>query len=99
MPCWTVTKTKLELKDANIVLLKKALERLGYHPILTGTTLQWEGGEYRSGRLTIRGANGEQKGKEIRQAYSGEIIRSQAAKMGWQVKQTAPNKYQVVRGR
>jgi hypothetical protein len=99
MPCWTVTTTKLELKNANLIFLKKALERLGYHVFERGGILTWENGEYRNGNLTMRGANGEAEGKKIRQAYSGEIVRAQAARMGWKVQQKGPNRYQVVKGR
>jgi hypothetical protein len=34
---------------------------------------------------------------QVRQAYSAEVVKSQARKYGWTLKQTAPFKYQVIR--
>jgi hypothetical protein len=35
--------------------------------------------------------------EQVRQAYSAEVVKSQARKYGWTLKQTAPFKYQVIR--
>lgn len=54
--------------------------------------------EYLNGKLVIYGpANRETIAAQVRQAYSAQVIQSQAKKYGWQLKEVAPFKYQVVR--
>lgn len=97
MPCNTITQVRLELQNANIDLLKKALEGLGKLPVKDGEKrLYWQGGNYNkdTGKLTVL----DQKfGETVKRAYSAEIVKAQAKRFGWQVKQTSEFKYQIIK--
>jgi hypothetical protein len=54
--------------------------------------------QYVNGTLVISGGqNQDWIVGQVRQAYSAEVVKSQARKYGWTLKQTAPFKYQVIR--
>jgi hypothetical protein len=54
--------------------------------------------QYVNGELVISGSgNVDTIREQVRQAYSAEVVKSQARKYGWTLKQTAPFKYQVIR--
>jgi len=96
MPCDTITQVKTVLEAVNVETFRTALQSLGYLTRQTNNLLQWNGGSLNltSGVLTTRS---DREGQEIRQAYSGEIVKKQAARFGWAVKKTSENKYQIIK--
>jgi hypothetical protein len=97
MPCNTMTRVKLELKKANMDLLKKAVEGIyGRVYVESKDRISWSGGSYdrNTGMLTVRS---ESEGNGIRRAYSTEIVTAQAKRFGWTMKQTGTNQYEVVK--
>ena len=98
MPCYSITTVSLKLMNANLDVLKKALEALGHRNVYqSGTTLYWgRNSSYnqKTGQLTVES---EQEGKAIKQGYSGQLVRKNASKFGWQVKQVSQNKFQIVK--
>ena len=99
MPCYTITTAKLELKNANPTLLKKAIEKLmgkGTQFQEARGVLYFNGGTYTkaTGILEVRN---EAVGRQIKRNYSGEVVYAQAKRFGWQVKQTAENKYEIIK--
>lgn len=94
----------IDLGKVDPTLLFQALQALGLNPQKTATGISWYGGEYnfasktasiRSSRMA--GQNAETATAEIKRAYSGEVVKSTAKKYGWQIKETAPYQYQVVK--
>ena len=99
MPCWTVRTTTLSTQKFDHKLLEQALQALGYRVNRSGPRVSWNGGHYENGEILFR------EGAEIaartlnliKQAYSTQIVMQTSRKYGWQLKQTAANKFQVVR--
>lgn len=99
MPCDTRYRVTLELKNASIDLLRKAVEQaLKEKATLYDDqkTLAWYGGGYNrdTGILTVRNAK---EGNAIKRAYSEQMVRAQAQRFGWQVKSLGNNKYEVIK--
>jgi len=98
MPCYTITTVKLVLTNANLDLLKKALEGIGYTAVKYGDKLFWKNGSYDKTKGTLSLVKGtEEQGNVIRRAYSTEVLKKNAAKFGWQLKKTQDNKYQLLK--
>ena len=98
MPCYTITEVKLELKNANLDLLTKAINKVGQNAYvqLRENGLVWNGGSYdkTTGILSVR--NGTD-GKLVKRAYSGEIVKAQASRFGWQYKEIKPFTYEIIK--
>jgi len=98
MPCDTITQVSLELTNANLDLLKKAIEEI------TGctarqykeTSLEWARGSYdkRRGLLSCRDTV---EAENIKRQYAAETVKAKAARFGWQVKKVDQFKYQVIK--
>jgi hypothetical protein len=97
VPCNTLTQVTLELKNANLDWLEKALKQLGYEPVRTRNGLAWRGGSYnqKTGELTSRNA---EEVNRIKRAYSCELVKHNASRFGWKVKMTGINKFQIQKG-
>lgn len=98
MPCYTITEVKLELKNANLALLTKAINNIMKNAYiqLRDNGLVWSGGSYdkATGMLSVRN---EADGKLIKRAYSREIVKSQASRFGWSIKETSQFKYEIIK--
>ena len=74
-----------------------ALNALKLAPTLIGNTIRFgirESYDIATGQMQLswnRSAN------EIKRAYSAEVVKSQAKKFGWQIKETGEYQYEVVR--
>lgn len=96
MPCNTITQVKSEMKDVDISLLRKTISNLGitdfYQP--NNNFLSWRGGCYEklTGKLTARN---ETEGQQIKRAYGSEIVKQQASRFGWGIKQVSEYKYEI----
>lgn len=78
-------------------LLYRALSELTLYPTRSGDMIFFgrnESFNTKTGELRIRDA---EKVAEIKRAYSAEIVKSQAKKYGWLLKETAPYQYQVIK--
>ncbi|MGH3428234.1 MAG: hypothetical protein ACRDQZ_11830 [Mycobacteriales bacterium] len=79
-------------KSTDIAVLKSGLEAKGYRVTERGKMLAFRDDQYRDG--TYNAATGELKideemdGNSIKQAYSEEIVMSQARAFDWQVEWT-----------
>lgn len=98
MPCYSIITVDLELKNANLSLLTKAINNImkNAYVQLRDNGLVWSGGSYdkRTGMLSVRS---ETDGKLIKRAYSCEIVKSQASRFGWQCKEIGQFKYQIIK--
>jgi len=97
MPCDTISTVSLELKNANRGFLKKAVESLGFTVSEDADGLYWRGGRYErtEGQIITRD---EEAGRRIKRLYTGEVVKHNATRFGWRVKQVSENKFQVQRG-
>ena len=103
MPCFNVVEIKLELDAARIAVLHEAMERLGYKR--EGERQLWRklgvSVALLGGRLTVIGriAAGLEEIRSRILMETSKVIVHQAAKInGWQVRWTADNRAQVIRG-
>lgn len=97
MPCDSIRETQIDLGKINPEILTAALNRLGLNARIQNGIIRFTGGTFYEGRLTSTSLNAEEQAKEIRRAYSGEVIRTQARKYGWQVKETGKNQLEVIK--
>ena len=108
MPCDTRTTVSVALNAADRELLFKAIAELGWRPVEIGGIIQC----YVQGLGTVSIENGMAKistyvyesadraegiVNKIKKAYSVEVVKSQAKKFGWQLKQTNENKFKALR--
>ena len=100
MPCYTVSTMAVQLKVADMDLLTKALQALNLAPYRTTSlpdVVTFGAGESFSkttGELRIRD---QATASRIKQAYAAEIVKAQAKRYGWTLKQTAPFQYQITK--
>lgn len=93
MPCWTVVTVTMELKNADLTILKKALENLGFQTVTQkGDMLYWDYNrasyDRRTGQITMNDRSmTSQVASKIKMEYSKENVRQQAKKFGWQVQE------------
>lgn len=104
MPCYTQQSSVVELgQQTDVKLLAKALEGLGYTVWVQRGTIEFSQGgsnygSFKDGRLTVTGLYSDEEDKKVfKRAYSTEVVRAASARFGWQVKESAPNTFQVVR--
>lgn len=101
LPCDTIITVKLEIKNAQIDIMKTTLENKGYtitHQdentlYFRGSTV-WDSGNFNktTGVVTSR-TNMDW----LRQAYTQEFIQQKVRRYGWQVKQTGENKFEILK--
>lgn len=97
MPCYTMSTVGVVLKVADLDMLQKALEREGEIVRKIGNRLEWSGGQSfnkDTSELRVRDASMAAK---LKQAYGAEIVRTQAKRYGWQLKEVAPYKFEVLK--
>ena len=104
MPCDTVQTSTVEWKaSTDSKLLFQALEALRLSPRAKTygslNFIEFRGGTYdpTAGQLDLQARDPEALTKQIKQAYSAEVVKSQAKRFGWLLKETAPFKYQIVK--
>jgi hypothetical protein len=86
VPCDTVQTTTVDLGKANPDILKAALEQLG----ITRYT-------FKNGVVTVIGSPVD--ASVIKQAYSKQIVFTQAKRFGWGVKTLPDGKLQILKAR
>jgi hypothetical protein len=96
MPCDTISTYQVKLQDStDLDLLTKALEALNLNPRRQGHIIRFGAGEsFNKATGEVRVRNVESVA-EIKKAYSAELIKSQAKRFGWTLKQTGPYAYTV----
>lgn len=86
MPCDTISTMEIEVGNLDPTLAAAAITSAG----LRGT--------YLKGSLELRGVSDQNQAKSIfKQAYAGEVIKSQAKKFGWSLRQTSKFEYEVTK--
>lgn len=98
MPCDTISTNEVDLKSIGRIdakLMHLALQALRLSPIQQGSVIRFGRGEYidvatgKSELASNRDAN------QIKRSYAAEVVKSQAKKNGWTLKETAPFQYEV----
>lgn len=103
MPCDTIRTTQIDMGKLDAPTLTTALNRMGLGATNHQGLVSFSGGTYNvatgqlDARSNRRGFNADSLKNNIRKAYSGEVIRSQAKRFGWQVKELGNNKFEVVK--
>lgn len=99
MPCYTRQTSQVDLGKVNAELFVKTLQEMGLNPvhdkdnqrILFGSN---ESLDLRTGKANLfwtRGVN------QMKQAYSKQVVLSQAKRFGWGVKELPNNQFQLVK--
>lgn len=98
MPCDTITTVQVELGKMNADLLFSALKEMDLNPtrMINGMILFGDG-EWHDPSKGETMLQTWRDASEIKRAYSAEIIKSQAKKYGWQLKQTGKYEFAVTK--
>lgn len=95
MPCNSITYNTLELKAADRDLLIAALKELGFTVQGNQVIAAHRQGiivEIADGSVRVRKGY-EQVVKDIRAAYSRQVVQAASQKFGWALKRTQQNKF------
>ena len=93
----SITTVGVKLAVADLTLLESALAALKLNPVRSGNVVYFgynESFNKDTGELRVRSQDTVAK---IKQAYSAEIVKSQAKRYGWTLKETAPFQYSVIK--
>lgn len=100
MPCDTITETEVEFShQTDPELLKKALGSLGFQTYKTqqgfAFTNQrtYETGRFENGKFSFTQRSTEVNA--LKRAYSEQVVRSQATRFGWKLKEEKGSKNQI----
>ena len=100
MPCNTIRVTQIEFgKATDPGLLMAALTELGLSPQQRDKTIYFRLGQFdtQTGQLSVRRNDATEFASELKQCYSAQIVKTQAKKFGWQLKETAKYQYEIQR--
>ncbi len=105
MPCDTISTVTVQFNQkTDRALLVAALTSLGKNPYVSGENVTFSEGTYvgRTGEIQWRAnryspQDFNAKTAEIKRAYSAEVVKGQAKKYGWTLKETAPYQYEVMK--
>ena len=91
MPCDTISETEVEFSQhTDSALLKKAMGSLGFTVLERSGSLSFvnhktlETGTFLNGRFAFNQRSTESNA--IKRAYSEQVVKSQAKRFGWQLK-------------
>mgnify|MGYP001601134242 CR=1 FL=1 len=102
MPCDQVRTTTVDVEKMDGPLLIEALRLLGYQAGKQGTAIEFftatsrNRHRYENGRLTFANMEAAEQAttiNQIKQAYSGEVVKATAARFGWELKKNPLNKF------
>lgn len=93
------------MKSTDLNLLAAALNALGKQATVVGNRVTFAGGVFENGCFTYQSTyyarvsqqQAAQEVAKLKQAYGGEAVKATAKKWGWQIKETAPFEYEVIK--
>lgn len=107
MPCDTITQTGIELgPNIQPSLLMEALTAMKLEPRMFNDAIRFNGGSYdlRTKQATVYGSEMagtidqvDQFKANIKREYGVAVLKSNAKRYGWQLKQTGDYKYQIIK--
>lgn len=105
MPCDTISTVTVQFNQkTDQTLLVAALNALKLNPHAAGQDIVFRDGQYVAATGEIRWTqtawnrqDWNAKTAEIKRAYSAEVVKSQARRFGWQLKEVAPYQYEVIK--
>jgi hypothetical protein len=99
MPCDTITTVSVALGKVDMVLLEKALNVLYPNSVYRSgpEMIRFGINEYYDKQAQSLAVRTQDQVAQIKRAYSAEVVKSQARKYGWTLKETAPFQYQITK--
>lgn len=111
MPCDTIStvNVKFDQKSTDLNLLVAALnaQDANANARVQGNGIAFSGGTYNAstGEFTftssyynkVSPAQAQKKVAALKQSYGAEVVKSQAKRFGWQLKEIAPFQYEVMK--
>ena len=103
MPCDSITTINLDIKNADMAIMKKILENKGYTITIDNEkVIAFKGQGYynrgsfvkETGKITM---TGRADMTWLKPAYTQEFVQQKVRKFGWKVKQVSENKFQVIK--
>ena len=97
MPCDQIRVSTVNIGKLNPEPLIAALTTLGLTPIHSGNMIRFGRGESYDIATGTMKIGVRYSTNEIKQAYSAEVVKSQAKKFGWKLTEDGPNQYTAIR--
>lgn len=103
MPCDSIRTTDVKFgPNTDPDMMLAAMTTLGLSPVKQGDVIYFRGGQYhtKTHTLTLQeyGRDSvEDRTAKMKQAYSGEVVKSQAKRFGWKIQQTGEFEYEVTK--
>jgi len=99
MPCNQMRVVAVQLERSDTATMMAALTALAFAPQQIGDTIEFGRGEWINTKTGQSRLGALRDVNEIRRAYSREIVKRQAKKFGWTLKQQAgkQDQYQVIK--
>lgn len=97
IPCDTIQTVGVKLAIADLDTLERALRTMGGYVARSGEVIYFGRGESFNkvtGELRV---TSQDRAALIKRAYSAEIVKAQAKRFGWHLKETAPYQFEVVK--
>ena len=104
MPCWFTQVNAVELGHIDRAILQEALANAGFKNVVIKDA-SWDLRNSSGERISILWDKGKihtERGKEhvaneLKRAYSVEVVKRTAKRLGWKSSQVNPNQFQVTR--
>jgi hypothetical protein len=88
---------KVNLGNVNFDLLVKALDDLGLNPRIQNHMIYFGNGESFNNETKEVRVRQTTDVAQIKRAYSAQVVKTQAKKYGWQLKETSPFEYTILK--
>lgn len=101
MPCDSLKTVQVSFgPQTNHDRIADALQMMGLNPVRNGQYIRFNQGTYdtKSNTLSLTMSSGqEERTSDIKRAYSASVVKAQAKRFGWQVKETGRFQYEVTK--
>lgn len=88
MPCNTQRRIEIDIGKMDPGLVDQAIQEAGLAGLVT----------YREGVLTMRASSNREKIiSQVKESYAAQVVKSQAKKFGWAIKETGRFQYEVTK--
>lgn len=103
MPCDSIQEAKVKFDvntDRNLLLA--AMTAAGVKPVMRGNLITFGPHQYNCDTHEFKfsglaQAKADEQVKEFKKGYSAQVVQQQAKRFGWQLKQTGPYAYEVLK--
>ena len=99
MPCDQIRTVTVDVGKMDVAILTDGLRSAGQRVLLSGGIVYFDVGMYdpKAGTIQARVGTEEEVAAMVKRSYSRGVVLTTAKKYGWQMKETEPNRWEVVK--